>query len=140
VVEAESRRAGRRLEVDFNRYESTEKVRGLIRDAILATADEGRVVIGAHAASFALAGRDGVLRVLVTASDEARLGRLTAEAGLDPKAAAKELEESDRGRDAYLKSFYGVGRELPTHYDLVVNTDRLAPEAVVETIARAAGD
>jgi cytidylate kinase len=138
VAEAESRHAGRKLEVDFNRYESTEKVRGLIRDAILATADEGRVVLGAHAASFALADRKDVLRVLVTASDEARAGRLTAEDGLDAKAAAKQLEESDKGREAYLKSFYGVSHELPTHYDLVVNTDRLVPAAVVEAIARAA--
>jgi Cytidylate kinase len=140
VAEAESRRAGRRLEVDFHRFESTEKVRGLIREAILATADEGGVVIGAHAASFALAGRDDVLRVLVTGSSAARIARIGGEDGLDAKAAAKQLEESDKGRDAYLKSFYGVSRELPTHYDLVLNTDRLAPEAVVETIVRAVAD
>jgi hypothetical protein len=31
-----------------------------------------------------------------------------------------------------------VRRELPTHYDLVVNTDRLEGDAAAETIARAA--
>ena len=107
---------------------STEKLRGLIRDAILATAAEGRVVIGAHAASFALAGRDDVLRVLVTASTDVRGARIAAADGLDEKAAVRQLEESDKGRSAYLASFYGVSRELPTHYDLVVNTDRLAPD------------
>jgi cytidylate kinase len=140
VAEAESRRAGRKLEVDFHRFEQTEKVRDLIRQAILATAEEGNVVIGAHAASFALADRPHVLRVLVTGSTEGRMRRLATEDGLDGKSAAKLLRESDKGRDAYLKSFYGVSRELPTHYDLVFNTDRLVPETVVAAIARAAAN
>jgi cytidylate kinase len=31
-----------------------------------------------------------------------------------------------------------VGRELPSHYDLVVNTDRFATEEAVKTIVQAA--
>jgi len=138
VSQAESRGTGRKLEVDFHRFEQTDAVRDLIREAILATADEGDVVIVAHAASFALADRESVLRVLVTASTERRLRRLSEAEGLDQKSAEKVLKESDKGRDAYLKRFYGVGRELPTHYDLVVNTDRFAPEEAVETIVQAA--
>jgi cytidylate kinase len=138
VSQAESRGAGRRLEVDFHRFEQTETVRDLIRNAILATADEGSVVIVAHAASFALADRDGVLRVLVTASTETRARRLADAEGLDAKPAAKLLKDSDRGREAYLKRFYGVSRELPTHYDLVVNTDGLATESAVAAIVQAA--
>ena len=56
------RHAGRRIEVDFNRSESTESLRALIREAVVAAADEGEVVISAHAASFALAGRDRISR------------------------------------------------------------------------------
>ncbi len=138
VSEAESRDAGRQLAVDFHRFEQTETLRELIRDAILTTADEGNVVIVAHAASFALAERENVLRVLVTASDESRLRRLSDAEGLDAKAAVKLLRDSDKGRAAYLKQFYDVSQELPTHYDLVVNTDRIATEQAVETIARAA--
>src|SRR5262249_22197456 len=41
----------------------------LIREAIVEVASRGRVVIVAHAASFALAHVPGVLRVLVTASE-----------------------------------------------------------------------
>lgn len=135
---AESRKAGRRVEVDFGRAEPTERLRGLIREAIDAAAEVGDVVLVAHAASFALAGRDGVLRVLVTASPGTRAARVAEAERLDGKAAARVVRESDRGRAAYLERFYGVGRELPTHYDLVVNTDRLAPEAAAEAIVRAA--
>ena len=34
---------------------------------------------------------------------------------------------SRSARADYIKRFYGVGEELPTHYDIVINTDRLAP-------------
>jgi len=81
-------------------------------------------VIVSHAASYALAGRRNVLRVLVTASPETRRGRLVVE-GLDEKQAAKSIDANDAGRAAYLKRFYGIAEELPTHYDLVINTDRV---------------
>jgi cytidylate kinase len=138
VALAESSTAGRRLEVDFNRFERTDAVRRLIRDAIVATAAEGDVVIVAHAASYALGDRDDVLRVLVTASDETRQRRLSESEGLDSKESARLLKGSDKGRAEYLKRFYGIGRELPTDYDLVLNTDKLAVGEAVETIVRAA--
>lgn len=99
-------------------------LRDLIRQSISETADEGNVVIVSHAASYALAGRRNVLRVLVTASPETRRGRLVVE-GLDEKQAAKSIDANDAGRAAYLKRFYGIAEELPTHYDLVINTDRV---------------
>jgi cytidylate kinase len=136
VAEAEQRGVGRRVEVDFHRFEPTENLRELIREAIVAEADEGRVVIVAHAASYALAARDDVLRVLVTASEETRLERLRAGDGLDEKAAAKLLRDADKNRGAYLKQFYDVDRERPTDYDLVLNTDRISTAQAAEAIAR----
>jgi cytidylate kinase len=136
---AESRGARRELEVDFNRFERTETLRGLIREAISATADQGDVVIVAHAASYALARRQGVLRVLVTASKDTRALRVAEDEGVDAKSAAGILRESDKGRAAYLKHFYGTDRELPTDYDLVLNTDRLETGAAVDAIVAAAG-
>jgi cytidylate kinase len=135
---AESREAGRKVEVDFGRFENTDKLRDLICAAIVTTADDGPVVIGAHAASFALIGRPDVLRVLVTASDGTRERRIAESESLDPRAAAKVLRESDKGRASYIKQFYDVDRELPTHYDLVVNTDVLDAAAAVEAIVTAA--
>jgi hypothetical protein len=134
VAVAESPGAGRKLEVDFHRFEPTEHVRELIRDAIRTTADEGKVVIVAHAASFALEGRDDVFRVLVTAPTDSRRARIAAD-GRTPKS----LQQADKAREQYLKRFYGVSRELPTHYDLVVNTERLSADRAVDAIAAAAG-
>ncbi len=138
VSYAERRDAKRAIEVDFGRIEKTEKLRELIKTAIDDVADRGKVVIASHAASYALAGREGVLRVFVTAPLDARAARIAEAEGLDPKRAARELSESDKGREAYLQRFYGVKNEQPTHYDLVVNTDRLGRDAAAALIAAAA--
>ena len=74
-------------------------------------------------------------RRLVRARAEPR----TPSPGADAAQAAKELKRSDEARAAYLKTFYGVERELPTHYDLVLNTETLEPDVAAEIVARAAG-
>jgi cytidylate kinase len=115
-----------------------DDLRGLIIEAIEETADRGKVVIAAHAASHALASRTDAMRVLVTASPETRRARVGEERGLAEKDAAKAIERSDSARADYLKRFYGARRELPTQYDLVVNTDRLSPDEAVELVVLAA--
>ncbi len=95
----------------------------LIVDVIRETAAEGNVVIVAHGASIPLAGTQGLLRVLVTASREIRSARVARTSGVSFEKAEKQVDDSDRGRADYFKRFYNVDREEATHYDLVVNTD-----------------
>jgi hypothetical protein len=114
-----------------------DRLRELIRSAIEETASKGSAVILAHAASLALASRGDVLRVLVTASQRARARRMASTLGVDERKAARAVRRSDAGRADYIKRFYGIGAELPTHYDLVVNTDRLAPERAAGLIVEA---
>ena len=108
-------------------------LRLLIGDVLRSFADEGSVVIVAHAASFALAGRD-VLRVFVTASAETRAKRVAAARDIDERGAARVIKEEDAARADYLKRFYAIDRELPTHYDIVINTDVLTPETAAELV------
>ena len=113
---------------------ASDELRGLIRSVIEEMAGRGSAVIVAHAASLALAQREDVLRVLVTASPAARAERLASTLGVDNKRAVRAVKRSDAARADYIKRFYGVGAELPTHYDLVINTDRLAPSDAVRVI------
>lgn len=117
---------------------SSETYRELIKDAILETAARGAVVIVAHAASHALAGHQGVLRVFVTASPQVRSRRLAEELGVDEGAATKTVKESDAARADYLRRFYGIDNELPTHYDLVLSTDAVGSEQAASIIVYAA--
>ena len=112
----------------------SEELRGLIRSAIDEFMAAGDVVILAHAASLSLAGREQVLRVLVTASPATRSARLSESLQVDAKEGDSLVKKGDAGRADYLKRFYGIDRELPTHYDIVVNTDNLTPEEAAAAI------
>ena len=112
----------------------SEDLRELIAEAIREIAARGHIVIVAHAASLALAGTPGILRVFVTASEETRIHRLKL---LQREDAASAIRESDRARRDYLQRFHGIKEELPTHYDLVVNTDVLRPEQAANLIVSA---
>lgn len=115
-----------------------DELRELIRSVIEETAAAGDVVIAAHAASLALSTRDDVLRVHLTASTPTRQRRLANSLHVDEKEAARLLKRSDAGRADYMKRFYGIDAERPTHYDLVVNTDKLTPDDAARLIVDAA--
>ena len=117
----------------------TDDERVLIQEAIRETASEGDVVIVAHAASYALRGRENVLRVLITGSPFARATRwLKTSGGRSPREAAEIIRESDEARASYLKRFYDVDAESPEDYDLTVSTDQLGGADIRDLILRAA--
>ena len=109
----------------------------MIRETIEQMAARGHVVIVAHAASHAIPPGPDVLRVLVTASPSTRAKHLGEEHGLEGGRAARAVKESDAARRDYLKRFYEVDEELPTHYDLVVNTDVLSVEQAANLVSQA---
>ncbi len=119
---------------------TSEEIRGLILAAIEETAAHGNVVIVAHAASFALPRTSNALRVFVTASSEDRTQHLSDSLGLDAETAQKAIKESDSARADYLRRFYSVESEQPTHYDLVVNTGSLGVEQAAELVVFAAAE
>jgi cytidylate kinase len=116
---------------------SADRLRALIRGAIEDIAEEGPVVIVAHAASFALGARPGTLRVFITASLETRRRRMASARSVDDVDAEQLVARGDRNRADYLKRFYRV-TEQPTHYDLVINTDTLTADEAADLIVQSA--
>jgi len=114
--------------------DQTDTLLSLIRDAVRDAADRGSVVLVAHAACYACADRPEVLRVCVTGPLPARASRVASALGISEKEAARSLRRSDAGRASYLKRVYGVGGESPADYDIVINTERLAPDAAAGVI------
>jgi cytidylate kinase len=79
-----------------------------------------------------------VLRVLVTAPEETRRDRLAQDGAMTAAEATESITKSDQGRGNYFRTFYKLEQELPTHYDLVLNTEVLTPEQVTALIVFAA--
>lgn len=48
------------------------------------------------------------------------------------------ITDADAGRRDYLKRFFGVDRESPTDYDLVINTNILSIEQAADVISQVA--
>lgn len=135
VAEAAVHMAAAPVPPDPRVYEpdQTDMLLSLIRDTVQDAAERGSVVLAAHAACYACADRPDVLRVWITAPPATRVSRVAVE-GLSDKEAARWLDRSDAGRASYLKRVYGVSGESPTDYDIVINTERLAPHAAVGLI------
>jgi cytidylate kinase len=117
---------------------SSDEIRILILDTIAHVAAHGDAVIVAHAASYVVPHGEASLRVLVTASPGTREARVREAEGVAEADAARAVKQSDAGRRDYLKRFHDVDEELPTHYDLVVNTDVLSLQRAAELVSRAA--
>ena len=135
VAEAAVHMAAGPVPPDPRAYEpdQTDTLLSLIRDTVQDAAERGGVVLAAHAACYACADRPDVLRVWVTAPPATRVSRVVA-GGLSDKDAARWLDRSDAGRASYLKRVYGVSGESPADYDVVINTERLAPHEAVGLI------
>jgi cytidylate kinase len=68
-----------------------------------------------------------------------RVRRLSSGSKLLNEAGyADAIAESDYQRKKYLARFYDIQEELPTHYDLVINTDVLEVEQAVAAVCAAA--
>jgi cytidylate kinase len=118
--------------------EARSAYQALIVRVIREIGAEGGVVIVAHAASVPLSGMKGLLRSFITAPRETRVSRLVRESKMAEAEARKAVEESDRQRREYLRRFYDVSEELPTHYDVVLNTDTLPIPVAAQLLIAAA--
>ena len=115
-------------------FDETDMMLWDIRDAVRDAADRGNVVLVAHAACYACAGRPDVLRVWVTAPPSTRASRLASALGLSDKEAAKSVRQSDAARASYLKKVYDIDEESDTDYDVVIHTERLTADAAASLI------
>jgi cytidylate kinase len=115
-------------------FDEADMLLWLIRDAVRDVADRGNVVLVAHAACYACAGRPDVLRVWVTAPPSTRASRLASALGLSDNEAAKSVRQSDAARASYLKRVYDISEESDTDYDVVINTERLTTDAAAGLI------
>jgi cytidylate kinase len=118
---------------------NSSEIQALIREAIEQTAARGDVVITAHAASHALKPAANILRVLITASPSTRAERISKQADVEFSKAERTVKGSDAARRDYLKRFYDVSDEVPTHYDLVINTDEISVDEAAALVVQVAG-
>jgi cytidylate kinase len=106
----------------------------LTERVIAEAAAHGRIVLVGRGAQAVLAQRPDALHVYVVASKPWRMKLAVARLGVPATEAEKVVDETDRQRDHYVKTYYVRHRQDLVNYDLVVNTERLGIEGAAALV------
>jgi CMP/dCMP kinase len=97
----------------------------LTERVIAEAAAHGRIVLVGRGAQAVLAQRRDALHVYVVASKSWRMTHAVERLGVDPTTVERVVDETDRQRDQYVRTYYARHRHDLANYDVVVNTERL---------------
>ena len=106
---------------------------GLLR-TLAGLAAKGSAILVGRGANFALQGQRDGMHLRIVASDEIRVERLRQRWGLSLPDTLRKMHEIDAERSNYIRHHFKHEIGDPRFYDLILNTDRLAPPQVVATI------
>jgi hypothetical protein len=82
-------------------------------------------------------GFHNVINVRLIGSKEQRIRHLVVTHGMEPAYAKKFVKKEDAARRRFLKQHFDADINNPERYDIVINTDHLEDDAVVEMLAAA---
>jgi cytidylate kinase len=92
---------------------------------IAEAAAHGRIVLVGRGAQVVLAQRPDALHVYVVAPKPWRTRLAVERLGVNEADVDRLVDETDRQRDQYVKTYYGRQRQDISNYDLIVNTARV---------------
>jgi hypothetical protein len=82
-------------------------------------------------------GFSNVVNVRLIGSEDRRIRHMVEEHGMTQAGATKFIKEEDTARRRFLKQHFGTDIDDPMRYDMVINTDHFADEAVVRMLVAA---
>lgn len=75
------------------------------------------------------------IHIFLIANRDIRIKKVAEREGLDEKAAAKYVDETDEARETFTRYFAGVSRYDARNYDFVTNVSRYTTEVVATILA-----
>jgi CMP/dCMP kinase len=118
-------------------FDTRRAVLDITQQVIKEAAREGNVIIIGRGGAYILRDFPGALHAYLRAAEPIRLKTVMARFNLSEEEARRRLKQTDENWTAYIKQVYGHDRNLPSHYDLVLDTGRLGYEATEEAILAA---
>lgn len=116
-------------------FDARKAVLSITQSVIQEAARSDNVVIVGRGGAYLLADHPGALHVFLRAAEGIRVKAIMARFNLaNEEEARRRLKQTDENWTAYIKQVYGHDRNLPGHYDLVLDTGRLGYEATVDAI------
>lgn len=120
--------------LDQQLVSQAEYVSRLGRIVLVAAQHESTVFVG-RGAQFILP-RDRGLSVRVIDMKQRRIKRIVDRLQLSPPAAEKFIDDTDKGRDDFVRRYFHRDVADPHLYDLVINLEHISRDAAVELILK----
>ena len=99
-------------------------------------AEQESCIIVGRAGFHILKDNPDAIHIFLIADRDVRIRKVAEREGLDEKAAAKYVDETDEARENFTKSFAEVSRYDARNYDIVINVSRFTtPEDVAAILA-----
>ncbi len=108
-----------------------------VAEAILQLAHVGRVVIAGRAAYLITQSLPGGFHVKLVAPLEVRIQRVAKMLDCSAAAAEAHVRKTDLARRRYIRTRFGRDIDDAQLFDLIINTERMAPETVAQIILQA---
>lgn len=105
-----------------------------VEETIRQLARAGRVILTGRGAPHISRKMPGGFHVRLVAGRETRIARMMSMRGCSHQVAADHVDDADRARRRFVRTNFGADIDDPHIYDLVINTDRLPPEAVARMV------
>lgn len=80
---------------------------------------------------------NATLRIRVVAARGVRLQRIMERTGLSRAEARALMDETDHNREEFIRSVFKEEPDDPGHFDLILNSDRMKPECMLEVVCLA---
>jgi len=114
--------------------ESLRLYRITLQAAMCEVAQGGQMVYHGRAGQQLLPGIGHVLRVLIVAPMDYRIGVVRAQKGMDEQNARQFIHELDRVRGRRFRALFNEEWQEPVGYDLILNSGRVSAESAGTTI------
>jgi cytidylate kinase len=96
-------------------------------------ADESCIVAG-RSGFYVFRNHPNRLSILIQASMDFRVQRVSQKQGLTPEEARKTIEKVDKMRENYVNKYTKTSRYDPRNYDLVISADGKTEDEIVDLI------
>jgi CMP/dCMP kinase len=118
-------------------FDTRRAVLEITQHVIQEAARAGNVIIIGRGGAYILHDFPGALHVYLRAAEGIRVKAVMARQNLFEEEARRRVRQTDENWSAYINQVYGHDRNLPAHYDMVLDTGRLGYDATVNAILAA---
>lgn len=119
-------------------FDPRRAILSITQQVVKEAARTGNAVIVGRGSAYLLRDQPGALHVFLQAPVAARLRYAMSVFGIGEEEAAKRMKHTDANRAAYIRQVYGHDWLNPSHYHLVIDTERFGFEPAADVILAAA--